>query len=340
MQGTKLVRAFNQSPDVAPRAILRKEPESSDILSQHRLMVVGSYLSGLIRAKDRIIEEKPGAVLFPLRGAWPLAKTIQLAASIDRQSSQLPTFKYPPFSSHYFSKRTSAMGDIFSNKRQIVFSYMQDVGALLERAGNRKLMVIDEVLSGSSLTGTYELARAFLNQTYGKSFELTVVGICDQTHIAFSSPKEARAEQVLELSQRGEIVFGNSKIIHLIKSGRMTPGSLRLLSDFNSGKYFFTNETTAALVRSGEISFRNPRFNALVKEGKIDPIIVAKLFTTDSKHFLYGLQKSSRVINGEIAEFPVYSAGAFDKRVYANMQLLLKSMENILSPEHISPRPE
>jgi hypothetical protein len=331
MQHFKPKGTVSLDPGYLSRAVMRAEPLNTDPLTMQRLTLMGSYLSGLVRAKNLVLEQKPEVVLFPLRGAWPLAKGMQLAASLERQSSRLPLFKYPPFSSHYFSKRTEIDRDVvFHNKQQVISEFMASLKRHLGKGGRPKLMVIDEVLSGSSLTGTYGVARAFMQNTYGKgNYELTVVGICDQSHILFRAG-QSRPEQLLELAREGFVAFTDKNLHGGIAAGTKGPRDIEASKGF-PGNFLFTGKDIVPLVKEGRVRFKNPIFNALVSGDKIIPITVGRLFTTDSKKFLYGMSKGTREIGGTSEDYPVYSASSFDPEVQRNLQRLLDGFENILS---------
>ncbi len=294
-----------------------------------------SYMFGLTRAKERLTEEKSDLALFPLRGAWPLAKVIQLAASLEGQSSKLPIFKYPPFSSHYFSKRVAVdKGLVFKNREEIFSKYLDEIKDFFDKRGitRPKLILVDEVLSGSSITGTYKLLNRFMKKTYGKdSHELITLAICDKSHIRFTPSNGMKKEQVMRLVREGKLAFYDAELNKKIIEGRITSDELGMNHEYLSKGYYFIEREFLSLLKNGEVSFKNEEFNNLVVEGKITPILVNKLFTTDSKDFLYGLKKTIRQLPRAQIDFLAYTGESFSPDVFKKLQALMRDIETYLA---------
>ncbi len=314
---------------LTPRTFERVEPMVSEPIKAYQTANTIGYVSGLLVAKDHIIERKPDVVLFPLRGAWPFAKVIQLSASLENSSSKLPVFKYPPFSSHYFTKHRSEQSDI---RDTTVSGYLDGLHLFLKKTavGKPKIMVVDEVLSGSSLTGTHLALTSSLDRKYGKgNYELTIIAMCDRSHIQFVSSVKPKADQIVDLVKKGEIVFINQELNKKIMGGSIRPKELEITDEFSSNAFVFLGADMRSMVASGEVTFKNDQFNKLVREGKILPIAVGSLFTTDSKTFLYDLRKTMR----QGSTMPSYNSLSFDQRVFRNMQVLLQNAQNLMSTE-------
>ncbi|MEW6328778.1 MAG: hypothetical protein AB1468_01540 [Candidatus Micrarchaeota archaeon] len=290
---------------------------------------------GLIKAKEMIIEEKSDLALFPLRGAWPIAKVIQLAASLERQSSELPVFKYPPFSSHYFSKRVAVdKGLVFKNKKEIFSEYLNEIKNFFDTRGiaRPKFVLVDEVLSGSSVTGTYKLLNRFMKKTYGKgNYELITLAICDKSHIRFTPPNGTKKEQVMRLVREGKLAFYDAELNKKIIEGRINSDELGMNHEYLSKGYYFIEREFLSLLKNGEVGFKNEEFNNLAVDGKITPVLVNKLFTTDSKDFLYGLKKTIRQLPSAQIDFPAYTGASFSPDVFKKLQALMRDIETYLA---------
>ncbi len=306
-------------------------------LSRVQLGILESDLS-LLRSfsetTERIISEKPDMVMFPLTGAWTFARSVRLIASLDGNTSKLPPFKYPPFSAHAFSKRTAKKGQpIFENRDQVVQEYLiKHVKQAMAEKGVKKpkIMVVDEVRSGSSVRGLYLTLDKFLKDTFGEgNYELVVTGLCDKNIVDLTMHKESSyAAQAIRLVKEKKMRFLDEQLNSEILTGKVTPEQLNANSDFRSKRYEFT-ESISLLAREGEITFKDSEFNNLVKEGKIDAFQVDNLFTVDSD-FAYRLSETG--IDGKT---PGYSAESFDKDVMERQQDLYNRLGKLYEGDYV-----
>ncbi|MFH1470988.1 MAG: hypothetical protein ABIF01_04520 [Candidatus Micrarchaeota archaeon] len=290
-----------------------------------------SLMSGFAKTKDLLIDAQPDLVLFPLTGAWPIARSIRLMASVERQSSQLPQFSYPPFSSHIYSSRTLKKGAaVFEGKREILGDYMEDFvrKPLAEKGVEKpKIVIIDEVKSGSSLRGHYQNVNAYMKKTYGKgNYEIEFIGICDKNSIKLKPRAgETKSDLVIRLVKEGKMEFTDQSLNSKIRAGEISGTELSELPDFKYLRYEFKEESFQALIRGGDVFFGNEEFSRLVAEGEIKTIMVDNLFTVDAD-YAYSL---SRVQNPDGSVRPAYSGDSYDPELSWSQQNLYQRMERL-----------
>lgn len=164
------------------REHLRKYPYSVEELE--------SYYHSLYSAYRTILASKPDLVVVPLRGAEPLAKAVRLFATLERKSSQLPSFVYPRLGEQTIEEGTVV--DRFSmakaktisdrdRKRECSRVVDKAIKERKKRNGRRTdpiILVLDEVVQGGSITKTIGLLREAA-ATKGKSIITTAIAVSD-----------------------------------------------------------------------------------------------------------------------------------------------------------------
>ncbi|MEK6959067.1 MAG: hypothetical protein AABW59_03425, partial [archaeon] len=131
------------------------------------------YYEALYAAYRSIIAQRPTAIIAPLRGAEPLAKTLMLFASYEHKSSLMPMFYYPKIGQiskgvkSYFVNKVAPdyAASLEADEKKAEISRIVD--RIITRAHESKsrqmrILLLDEVIGGGSITTSFGLLSEVL----------------------------------------------------------------------------------------------------------------------------------------------------------------------------------
>ncbi len=153
-----------------------KHPYSQKEILEYYNAIYRSYLS--------IISQKPAAILAPLRGSEPLMKSINLIASLERKSSEIPRTYYPRIGQlnqnvnttkvvdkapPSFAPSPSQKAQYRETKRSIERIIKNHIkNSKNSRKKPIKITIIDEVQRGGSLTQFTNMVEKILSEKRNK----------------------------------------------------------------------------------------------------------------------------------------------------------------------------
>jgi hypoxanthine phosphoribosyltransferase len=156
---------------------------------------VEGYYHALHGAYLSIVSQKPDAIIAPLRGAEILVKSMNLFANLDQNSSMMPIIYYPKtgqIHANVLSNKVKSVGSAYepsiteSEQKREMRRIVDKIIArhkLTKHPGKRIIVtVVDEVVSGGSLTQTIRMLEDIFAEKVGKyNFRLdyNVVAIAD-----------------------------------------------------------------------------------------------------------------------------------------------------------------
>lgn len=147
------------------------------------------YYKGIYKAYRSLIASKPDAIIVPLRGAFPLIRSVQFFASIEKKSNVLPKIYY------------SRTGQLLAETPQRIFDKtvrneahaipekqkLREFGSILKRIkvfSKKKIphvVLFDEVFGGGSISKSYELIERAAAEK-GIAIRLDAMGIASGDH--------------------------------------------------------------------------------------------------------------------------------------------------------------
>lgn len=176
---------------------------------------LAAFREAMYHAYLSILSQKPTAIIAPLRGAEPLIKVIQLFASGERKSSQIPMIYYPKvgqMTMDIMPKYVEKIPPSYSksmDEAQKKCEYSRVLDRIMSRNKGKqvRLILLDEVIGDGSISTSYKLIQELIAEKTskgdrnfrGRQINFGAIAISDQ------SRQQSKKPDYLNLVHRGKI---------------------------------------------------------------------------------------------------------------------------------------